>query len=441
MKKLLFLLIAFTVSTHFIADAQIFLGTKSLYSTPTTTLTDTPAGYSPVFINHVGRHGARHLTKEVTTSFGYAILAKADSAKALTAKGQALFQMVKALAKVEKGKVKSISEEGIAELQGIGERMQAHYSGVFKTSANLNVTETKEIRTKQSADAFLSGLKKNMGKEPVIKEYIDDTNLRFYDFSPVYKQFEEDGEWVKYRQALATQVRLEQVNNIIATRAFTGSFLKTLTSANRDKLVSDIFGFAAITYSLKQEIKDAGFKTSDTNFISLFTPQEISVLAQLDQADDYYQKGPGIDPNGIQARIAAPLLANFITTADEFMKTGTYNAQLRFAHAETISPFATFLGISTADKSTKTTRIGAYWQAANVIPLSANIQWIFYKNAAGNYLVKILLNEKEVHITGLATTSYPYYSWTKLREFYMDKLQKLHIGLTDDMNSYLQNVK
>ncbi len=33
-----------------------------------------------------------------------------------------------------------------------------------------------------------------------------------------------------------------------------------------------------------------------------------------------------------------------------------------------------------------------------------------------------LLTEKEVHITDLATTTYPYYSWLNLRRFYVDKL-------------------
>ncbi len=201
MKKLFFLLIVFAVGNCITVQAQSFLGTKSLYAAPAGQLTAAPAGYQPVFINHVGRHGARHLTKEVSTSYAYAVLIKADSMKALTTKGQTLLQMVKALNKVEKGKVKSISAEGIAELQGIGQRMYANYQPVFTDAANLNVTETKEIRTKQSADAFLAGLKKDWHKEPAVKERIDDVNLRFYDLSPVYKQFEEDGEWVKYREA------------------------------------------------------------------------------------------------------------------------------------------------------------------------------------------------------------------------------------------------
>ena len=129
-------------------------------------------------------------------------------------------------------------------------------------------------------------------------------------------------------------------------------------------------------------------------------------------ADDYYKKETGINNNGIQVRIAVPLLVDFLKTSDEFIKkrvalTPSYS----FAHAgETIAPFAALLDINTADKATKTTDIVPVWQASKIIPLSSNIQWIFYKKQGlDKYLVKILLNEKEVHITGMPVNGFPYY--------------------------------
>jgi hypothetical protein len=446
MKKLFSLLLILTVAYNLTAVAQTpatdFLGTKTLYKAPAVKYTPAPAGYTPVFINHVGRHGARHLTKEVNTSYTYNLLAKADSAHTLTPKGQKLWQMVMALDKVEKGNVKSISKEGQNELKAIGERMYAHYGNVFKGAINLNVGITKEVRTKQSADAFLSGLKKNFKTSADIKQYTDDTNLRFYDFSPVYKQFEEDGEWLKYYQAMDKAEHIAQINDAFSAQVFKADFLKTLDADNREKFVNDVFGFATIVYSLKDEVKQAGFQPADVAFISLFTPAQIKSLSKLDLADDYYKKGPGVNNNGIQVRIAAPLLANFIKTADGFIKGDNINAQLRFAHAETISPIAALMGISTANKATITLNIGSFWQASQVIPLSSNIQWIFYKKANSNtYLVKVLLNEKEAHIAGMKDSSSPYYKWDELRKLYINKLQQLHVGLDDDMPAYLKNLK
>lgn len=423
------------------AGAQDMLGTKSLYQAPTQILSPIPKGYKPVFINHVGRHGARHLTKEVNTSYAYRLLIKADSVKALTPQGQLLLKMVKSLAAVEKGQVKSISAEGIRELAGIGQRMYKQNPTVFGDTPKLNVTETKEIRTKQSADAFLSGLRDGFKAAPVIQESIDDTNLRFYDFSPAYAQFEEDGPWVKYREAIAAQNHFTQINNAIAQRFFSTVFFKILSAANREKLVGDAYGFYAITPSLKTEIAKSGLKPADLAFQLLFTQAEMKVLSKINEADDFYVKGPGIDAHGLQVRIAAPLLVNFINTADDFVKNGTYNAVLRFAHAETISPIATLMDITSASRSSYTTEIAPGWSASNVIPLSANIQWIFYKNDAGNYLVRVLLNEKEVQINGVKTKNYPFYNWEDLRSFYVAKLKGLNVNLTDDVSDYLKNVK
>ena len=159
--------------------------------------------------------------------------------------------------------------------------------------------------------------------------------------------------------------------------------------------------------------------------------------------DENLKKGPGTDNNGIQVRVAVPLLVDFINTSDDFIKNKKVNAQLRFAHAETIAPFAALLQISGADKAAKqSSALVKNWQASKVIPLSANIQWVFYKRKdSADYLVKILLNEKEERITGLRSKSLLFYKWSDLRAFYISKLTRCGVKLSDDMNAYLSDLK
>jgi hypothetical protein len=446
MKKLL-VSVLFLIGLAFGVSAQScdgnFLGTKTLYAALAQRYASAPAGYQPVFINHVGRHGARHLTKEVKTTLAYALLLKADSVNALTEKGKSLKQMVLALQKVEKGNTKSISEEGRNELKGLGRRMYLNYSAVFQGKSNLNVAETKEVRTKQSADAFLSGLKAQLKDSASVNEYNDDTNLRFYDLSPAYKNFEDVIAQSDAKQALEKTLGIDAINNAVITRAFTANFINTLNNDQREKFVADVLGFATIVYSLDAEIKKAGFSATDVDFKSFFTCDELTKLALDDSADENLKKGAGVDNNGLQARVAVPLLVNFINTTDEFIKTAKYNAQLRFAHAETVAPFAALINIAAADKATTNPLLlNSNWQASNVIPLSANIQWVFYKKKGSpGYLVKVLLNEKEAHITGLNKKSFPYYQWNDLRALYLTKLNKLNVKLTDDMVNYLANLK
>jgi hypothetical protein len=419
-----------------------FLGTKTLYKVGKIRYTPVPAGYQPVFINHVGRHGARHLTKDVSTTFTYGFLLKADSAGQLTEKGRQLKRIVLNLQKVEKGNTKSISAEGRTELKFIGERMFNGNANVFAKQPKITVDLTKEIRTKQSADAFLIGLKDNLKDSVSITEATDDINLRFYDESPAYSSYEKDGDWQKYKAVIAKAEHVDEINASITKRLFTDELLKTLNAKSEEKIVNDIWGFATIVYSLHDEIIQAGFKTEDLNFTSLYTCDELKALGRADAAEDFLVKGPGVKPNGLQVIIAAPLLANFVITTDEFIKTGNYNARLRFAHAETISPFAALLGIATADQvSADINKFDANWQAAKVIPLSSNIQWIFYKKkGTSGYRVKILLNEQEAHITGLKT-GFPYYKWSEVRKLYVAKLAKLHYKLGDDAVAFLKLVK
>ena len=58
--------------------------------------------------------------------------------------------------------------------------------------------------------------------------------------------------------------------------------------------------------------------------------------------------------------------------------------------------------------------------------MACNIQIVFYrpkKGKAGDILVKALLNEREARMP-VATDMYPYYKWSDLRSYYLDKLRK-----------------
>jgi multiple inositol-polyphosphate phosphatase/2,3-bisphosphoglycerate 3-phosphatase len=445
MKKAL--LLSFVLAISYTLHAQNcpvnYLGTKTLYKYQEQKYTPAPAGYMPVFINHVGRHGARHLTKEVKKAYAYAILLQADSANALTGKGQQLKQMVMALQKVEQGKTKFISAEGKDELYGIGQRMILDYGNVFKGKVNLDVAVTKEVRTTQSANAFLAGLNSKLKDTANTNFYNDDTDLRFYDLSPAYKKFEDSISNCGLIQSLKKADDFTALVNTVTSQFFNADFLSKIDEDKKEKFIDDIFGFATIAYSLNAEIQQTGFERNQLAFDSFFTCEQLVKLGDLDSAIENMEKGAGVDDNGIQVRVAVPLLVDFINSTDEFIKTGKYNARLRFAHAETTAPFAALLQLSTADKDGKDIKsIQTNWKAEAVIPLSANIQWVFYKKQGqAGYLVKMLLNEKEAHIDGLDKKHFPYYKWSEIRALYLAKLKLLGVNLEDDMNVYLSNIR
>lgn len=413
-------------------------GTKTLYKPQQAKFISPPPGYSAVFINHVGRHGARHLTKDVNTYPAYRLLYKADSLNELTSEGQKLWKMVLSLREIEVKGLKSISERGKEEQRSIARRMVVNYPGVFSGSAlSVRIKATKEIRTSQSADAFLQGLKREV-KMLKVARVIDDTALRFYDLSPAYLDFEERGAWKNQLSQLETREGTESLFSGFAARIFKPSV--ALSKPDMRNLCLDIYGFASIILSIAAETASAKV---DLNFNHLFTCGELMSLSLVNQAEDYLLKGPGMDSMGIQVKIAVPLLVQFLLNTDSLIQHKAPRIELRFAHAETLSPFAALLQIKNASRpAASLSDLRTSWNASEIIPLSANIQWVIYrKKNSRDLLVKILLNEKESEIKGLKTDRFPYYHWTDLKEFYLRLLETVGVNPGDDMSRFLKEVK
>ncbi|MEI9959098.1 MAG: histidine-type phosphatase [Ferruginibacter sp.] len=306
----------------------------------------------------------------------------------------------------------------------------------------INIAYTKEIRTLQTSDAFLTELKTKIN-EPVVSSAINDTTLRFYDLSPAYTNFKDNGNWMQYLQQLKDSLHYNELANEIAQLFFTPAFFKSLNKKSKDKFTTDLYGFITIFYSMQKEVIAAGYSIAEVDMQPFLTCQQLAILGDIDNAEDYLEKGPATNADGIQIKIAVPLLADFVKTTDAFIKTKNVNAQLRFSHAETISPYATLLGFTTTIEATKnTTSIINLWRADKTIPLSSNIQWIIYqKKGEEKYLVKFLLNEKEMAVKGLTTKTFPYYNWNDVRAFYIKKLNSFNASLDTDYIKYLNEVK
>jgi hypothetical protein len=198
-----------------------------------------------------------------------------------------------------------------------------------------------------------------------------------------------------------------------------------------------------IVPGLRQELETAGYKPEETDIFSLLSPKEAEALATVEAARDFFVKGPGLDVEGIQVRVAAPLLADFIKSTDEWLATGKSGADLRFAHAETIAPIAALMGCEGAATAvTDPFRYPEVWRTGRLIGYSANIQWIFYRKqaASGDYLLKVLYNERPIHLP-LATTTYPFYSWKAVREYYLQKLQSIDLLPGRDSYGWLRTLK
>jgi len=425
------LLNGFGLCLHAQTKTVLYLGTKTPYRPLQTQYTPAPKGYKPVFVNHVGRHGGRFLTKPGSDVIVLDILTMAYKANALTPLGKRVKQMAEQFEDIERGSYENITLGGAAEQRGIGTRLLKTYNSAF-TGRGIDVLMTEKVRTQQSANGFLKAFDGYTGeiKKTIIPDSADYT-LRFYDISPGYQAYKKSNELKARQDSLENDPQTAAVARNVCSKLFDSSFAHQLLNAGientRKKTVNGItfteslYDIYAVQFVIPLEMAQ---KNYHIDFGAAFTAKDLQWLDKLNNAADFFEKGPAMDAMGIQVAIAAPLLADFLNTLTNFTSGKLKaDAKLRFTHAEAISPFATLLGIPQASKiSNSVYGYDKGWQASTIIPMSANIQWVLYSNGS-DYLVKVLLNEKEVKLP-VKTNLFPYYKLGDITGYYQKVLAK-----------------
>jgi len=419
------LLTGFGLCLHAQTKTVLYLGTKTPYHPLQTNYTQAPKGYKPVFINHVGRHGGRFLTKPGSDVIVLDILTIAEDANALTPLGKQCKQMAEQFEDIERNNYENITLGGAIEQQGIGERLLKNYGGAFK-GRGMEVLMTEKVRTQQSANGFLKAFSNYSGeiKKAIIPDSAD-YMLRFYDISPGYQVYKKSNELKARQDSLENDPQTTAVAKNVCYKLFDTRFAQKLLSAgienakkkkiNGVTFTESLYDIYAVQFVIPLEMAQ---KNYHIDLGIAFTVADLQWLDKLNNAADFFEKGPGADAMGIQVAIAAPLLEDFLHTLNDFTSGRLKaDAKLRFTHAEAISPFATLLGIPQASKTSNSVyTYNNYWQASGIIPMSANILWVLYSNGS-DYLVKVLLNEKEVKLP-LKTNHFPYYKLADVTTYY-----------------------
>ncbi len=428
-------------SSFSFADIVVLSGSKTAYQYDAKQVISTPApeGYHPFYIDHVGRHGSRYITKSKFQDIVYKTLLLAENNQQLTHDGTQLITQVMTIMRLNQNRYGQLTDLGVKDISLIGQRMLANNPTVFKGNT-LEVISSSSQRAKHTAEVFIAPFKVKY-PDITIKQQPENaqTLLRFFEYSPAYKHYKNDDKLKALIQSIQDTPKTEAISHSVAEKIFNPAFLAKLDNGIEHiaKSKIDTSDFVIALYALYQELLSFSPQMLADNYLDFspfFSPSESEWLTTVITAKNYLQIGPAFDSNGIQIKIAAPLLWDMLNSADKAIDTNTIDANLRFAHAETVSPLATLLEIEgTSSISPTFFDYPRVWNAEKIIPMSANIQLIFYRSSLANQpiLVKVLLNEREVHIP-VQTDNYPYYRWNEVKRFYVNKLNKL--GLPNDID-------
>jgi hypothetical protein len=158
-------------------------------------------------------------------------------------------------------------------------------------------------------------------------------------------------------------------------------------------------------------------------------------FAYILDSEDFYEKGPSYSGQSSTYSIAQPLLDDFFSTIDNRLSGGSTVATFRFAHAETIMPFAALLKLpgsttqapaveNPQNESDVFNYASNDWRGESVTPMAANVQWDVYTKSgidpvtakAYTPIVRMLYNEQEIQFNSSCTPVSAKSTWYKESE-------------------------
>jgi len=456
-----------------------------------------PTGYAPVATESVARHGSRGLSayKYDALLHRLAATAQAESGFLTPEIGKRFSADLDAItaANVANG-YGMLTGQGAAQHRGIGARAAQRNAPLFAEAARSGgrvVAETSgEARATESGENFLKGfgltgvtleprpdllyfheVENPDGTEKAVGSPERERAQAYEDY--IAEQTGDGGTIAAALHYIEAKPRSVQAADDVLSGIFTPEFIATIgtdkahtwyntadgskggavtcapgadTKADPDacgdpkKSIKTTVDAAMALYNLyiiAADMQEENVAPHRFDFAQYFAdrPADAEWFAYLLDAEDFYEKGPSLAGHDETYSIAKPLLDDFFSTIDARAAGGDVVATFRFAHAETIIPFAALLRlpgstVAAPDNAAPASDADVYddatnpWRGSEVTPMAANVQWDVVSRAgtdpatgaAYTPLVRMLYNEREIAFASGCRAVAPGSHWVKETE-------------------------
>ena len=362
--------------------------------------TPPPEGYAPFYISHFGRHGSRRLSHSQEKDV-LAILDAADRKGKLTKTGKELLARMRRLAAAHSEMTGMLSERGANEHRTLARRMSARFPSVFEGSRRIRCMSSTYPRVLASMQNFTTTLQ---SLHPGLS----------FDFSTGDKVLRLlNGTGFSEKRIKARLPYKDKITALVGkTSAADGLAQRIFSSADAagepGKFAQLLFSCAAICQCLNVEL-------GGMDLFRFFSDDEIAALSRLTDMYMYGLMGDSEEFGGLNMEASRALGLDFVERADACIADDRVAADLRFGHDSGLWPLAALFeleGVGNRCKASDAANMCPGWKW---MPMAANLQMVFYRNTSDEVLVKILYNEKETLVRGLAPRTGPYYAWKELK--------------------------
>ena len=339
-----------------------------------------PDSLEVVYIDHVGRHGARFLSK---ASYTRDMLKFLDDAGPLTPAGVRLRALCHRLDSVTAGRYGALDSIGMVEQTGIGDRMSRRGAEALRQLDSVTAIASYVPRCVMSMDMCSHAViwnhpKTEMGQGSGPRY---NTLVRFFDTDSAYLAYDRSNEWKRVWEEYDAKVSpVDAVRRLIPN-----------CNAVSDKKLRKM---ARVMYKI---VAGANAVFGSVDWQAFYTPDEYRRAWQSENLRHYLT----YSANGLSltpSRMSRSLVADIAASLEHASLPG-YDGPamtLRFGHTETLMPLLSQLAVPGCRYvTTDWDRVADHWRDYEVVPMATNLQLLLLRSKGTDRLyVQSLHNEQ-----------------------------------------------
>lgn len=367
-----------------------------------------PDSLAPIFVNYIGRHGARYLSSAKKVDNLRNTLEEARTKGFLTDRGKEFLTLLDRVETLSAGQWGALDSIGIEEQRELAHQMHSMFPGLL-SAGRVDAIATYVPRVVMSMYQFCHTLAK---EAPDLEIYTSEgkqnnPTLRFFNTDKDYAGYLEHGPWHPVLDAFISS----RVPVLPAIRLVSEHY--ALDTSRLRKMSLEIYG-------VLQSLRATGMGAPTEEWMS---EDEYRACWEADNLDHFLRR----TFNGISylpGRAAGPLLMSFVEYGDS-AATGRsqLRAMLRFAHAETLMPLFSLMRIPGCySMSTDYDNIYRFWKDCDVVPLGANLLVAYLRGHSGKVYVAMRLNGRWV---APMADGRMVVGWNELRSSWLENLRWL----------------
>lgn len=369
-------------------------------------VTPAPRGYTPVYLSHYGRHGARYLLNDIQYERSLGVLRAAHEAGALTPEGERLWEEASAyFTETCQYRAGSLTPLGWEQHYRIAQEIYKDNRKLFKRRPVITAGATQVPRCIVSMTAFCQGLAKADSKLDI---YAAASTAELDELNPHAKENPyrtvvamEEGRY-KRKDPWGTDLK-GFIDKRIDHRAICARLFKDPAFT---KPYRGTRSFVTDLYDLVFNMQCTGTTRS---LLWVFRPEEVYPLWEINNYIHYMEAAPPA------TRRDTPALEHLIADADAALAAGKPSVRLRFGHDTVFLFLISALGADGfGEVPSSADGISERWWNFRA-PMAATLYLVFCQNKKGDVLVKLVIDGDEATLP-LPAVSGPWYRWETLKQ-------------------------